>query len=104
MHVNYSKAYNIIRTLTSEDLSEDNYSDYSETHQDYPGLHPVSIRAQLEEGEKSFLKHPITPPSYMLRPPAYHWFDSVFNVINMQVLKCELGSIQMPYGTAAGCG
>ena len=87
MHVNYDKAYNTIRTLTSEDLSEDNSSYYTETYQDYPGLHPVPIRAQLEEGEKSFLIHPITPPSYMLRQPAYLWFNSVFNVIDMQSLK-----------------
>ena len=87
MHVNYNKAYNTIRTLTSEDLSEDDSLDYTETYQDYPGLHPVPIKAQLEEGEKDFLIHPITPSNYMLRQPSYRWFDSVFNVINMQSLK-----------------
>ena len=87
MHVNYNKAYNIIRTLTSEDLSEDNSLDYTEKYQNYPGLHPVPIKAQLDEGEKDFLIHPITSPSYMLRQPAYLWFNSVLNVINMQSLK-----------------
>ena len=87
MHVNHNKAYNTIRTLTSEDLSEDNSSNYTETFQDYPGLHPVPVMAQLEEREKDFFVHPITPPSYMLRQPSYQWFNSVFNAINMQSLK-----------------
>ena len=80
MHVKYNIAYNIIRTLTSEDLSEDNSSDYTETFQDYPGLHPVPIRAQMEEGEKGFLIHPNTPPSYIICQPAYLWFKSVYNM------------------------
>ena len=47
----------------------------------------MPIRAQLEEGEKGFLIHLITPLSYMLRQPAYLWFNSVFNVIDMKSLK-----------------
>ena len=47
----------------------------------------MHVMAQLEEGEKEFHIHPITPPSYMLCQPSYRWFNSVFNDINMQSLK-----------------
>ena len=80
-------------------MSEDNSSDYTETLHDYPGLHPVHVRAQLEEGEKEFLIHPITPSSYMLRQPSYRWFNSVFNDINMQSLK-----VRTKIYPEAGCG
>ena len=78
-----------------EDMTKDNSSEYNETFQDYPGLHPVHVMAQLEEGEKELLIHPITPPSYMLRQPSYRWFDFanpliVGLILSSMILICRV--------------
>ena len=71
-------------------MSEDNSSEYNESYHAYQGPHSRRVTAILQDDEKDFWIHPVVPPQQMLRQARYSWYESVFNLVELQRYKAKM--------------